>query len=398
MSYDLEIFASAGLDARALRDLVGTVPQLAVGDFDEARGWCAVTRGAKARYCFTVDGPVAVDAEDVPDEVTAVLLDPTVVFNVTVEGSAAVDVPYAVRFARQLAQATEGVVLDKQTDDVWAKGVGRPARKPDRGQRANVIEFNWYALRASVDSEFGASYIARCRRLLPEALPRRFGEYEPLQAKLAETGDAGFSRAWRESTSLLFFAASSPCISGALWAGPNEQRPRLVWHMSLNVHFEPLAADAPWRSALQRFFVAIAQRLGAFFASAEVCRGLIWTGRSMNADAHSEFTIMPARVDGWMGLPPYPTWWAWYGSPYRQAAEEHLAGGQVQEHQTGILHLLAPEPLDRDELTRLVTVRRGLRRVATWAPPQLLAQVRPHDRPVRPTPLDRAAFIPAMLV
>ena len=89
----------------------------------------------------------------------------------------------------------------------------------------NVIKLEWYCRRGSIGSDVGARYLAICRRLLPEALPRRYGEYEPFQEKLEVSGDEAFAQAWRDATSLLFFPASSPCLSGSMWAGPNEQRP-----------------------------------------------------------------------------------------------------------------------------------------------------------------------------
>jgi hypothetical protein len=173
-------------------------------------------RGPARRYCFTVDGPFDVEAEDVPDDVTATVLDVTHVFYVTVEGSAAADIPHAVRFARTLAQALGGVVTDQQSGQIWARGVERALATPERNERVKVINLDWYTRRMFVGADFGAQYAGICRRLLPEALPRRFGEYEPLQGKLAEAGDGGFANAWRDATSILFFAASPPCISGSV--------------------------------------------------------------------------------------------------------------------------------------------------------------------------------------
>jgi Integrase core domain len=112
VSYDLHVYAAAALSAAKLRDLVARIPRLEVADFDAARRWYSVVRGARRRYCFTVDGPFDLEAEDVPEDVTATLLGVTHVFHVTVEGSADADVPYAVRFARTLAQALGGVVVD----------------------------------------------------------------------------------------------------------------------------------------------------------------------------------------------------------------------------------------------------------------------------------------------
>jgi hypothetical protein len=398
VSYDLRVYAPVTLSSSDIRSVVAGGRDLAVGEFDEARGWHSVVRGAKGRYCFTVDGPVQVDPEDVPDEVTAVLLGATHVFFVRVEGSADVDVPHAVRFARRLAESLGGVVVDPQTDQVWSRGVLRTAAKPARDQRVNVITLAWYTRFQSVGSDFGARYLAICRRLLPEALPRRFGETEPLQGKLTDGGDEGFAQAWSGATSLLFFVASPPCIGGSMYAGPGEQHRRPVWRMSLQAHYEPLRGEPLWRDAVRRFFVAVSEDLDAFFASAEVTRGSIWNGRSLWADANTEWTIMPARVNGWMGLPPYPVWWAWYGEPYSSLVQGRLDAGDVTRHPRGLLHQLAAEPLDREHLTRLVTSRRGLRRVAAWVPSELLAKERPADRPVQPIPLALAEHIPSELI
>jgi hypothetical protein len=398
VSYDLHVYAAAVLSTADLRDLVARIPRLEVADFDAARRWYSVERGARRRYCFTVDGPFDVEAEDVPEEVTTTLFGVTHVFYVTVEGSADADVPYAVRFARTLAQALGGVVVDQQSDQIWARGLERTSATSARNERVKVINLAWYTRRMFVGPNVGARYPAICRRLLPEAPPRRFGEYEPFQGKLAEAGDDGFANAWRDATSSLFFTASPPCISGSMSAGPAEQHPCPIWHMSVNLHYQPLAADARWREAVRRFFLAIAEDLHAFFASAEVTRGNIWNGRSIWSDGETEWPIMPARVQGWMGLLPYPLWWAWYGEPYRGLILlGHLSGGEVTETTSGTLHQLAAEPIDRDALTGRTTRRAGLRSVTSWTRSDLLAHVRANDGRVRPTPIDPADCIPADL-
>lgn len=197
VSYDLHVYAPATLGAAVLRDLVAGMPRLEVAEFDAARRWYSVVRGAVRRYCFTVDGPFDVEAEDVPEDVTATVLDVTHVFYVTVEGSAAADIPHAVRFARTLAQALGGVVTDQQSGQIWARGGERAPATPERNERVKVINLDWYTRRMFVGPDCGAQYVGICRRLLPEALPRRFGEYEPLQGKLAGAGDGGFANAWR---------------------------------------------------------------------------------------------------------------------------------------------------------------------------------------------------------
>ncbi|MGQ0629946.1 MAG: hypothetical protein ACT4P1_02820 [Sporichthyaceae bacterium] len=326
-----------------MRALTDGAAHLSVLDCDEAKGWYSVARGAKGHYSFTVDGPVRLEADDVPMEVTAAMLAASQLFHITVEGSSAADVPHAVRFARLLARKLNGAVVDLQTDQLWSKGVSRQLVEPTRNERVNMISFRWYCPFAALPTDWASTYLVLCRRLLPEALPRRFGEYEPFQHRLDEAGDHGFTTAWGQATSSLHFSASGPCLGGALWAGPNEQHPVPMWCQSADFHYGPLADDPRWRDAAQRWFLAIAAELGACYASAEVTRGHLWNGRSMGADGNSEWLISPARVQGWMGLPPYPTWWAWYGELYNPLVLGRLECGEVSERDGGLLAVITPQ-------------------------------------------------------
>lgn len=304
VSYDLVVYAPVALDVSDLRRLVSEVSSLDLGGEDTEKSMVSVLRGAKRSYCFTVDGPWLVEPEDVPPEVTASLLEATKLYNIMVEGSRDADIPYAVRFARRLAERLGGAVLDQQTGLVWSKGASRTVEKPLRDSRVRVVTVDWYSLRSDLDDNVGHEYVIRCHRYLPEALPRRFGEFEPFQHKLGEVGEAGFARAWREAESLLFFSASAPCIAGALWAGPSEKHPRPVWHMSLELHCLPLT-DRRWRDALMRLFISLAEHLKAFYASAQVTRDNIWNGRGLWSDGSTERPIQTADqwVDGFTALP-----------------------------------------------------------------------------------------------
>jgi hypothetical protein len=104
VSYDLQVYSQEALSSDSLRELV-TTAGLGVEDADGDTGALTVVRGAKGRYCFTLGLPVAVELEDVPEEVTAVLLAPAFTYELLVEGSSPTETPHAVRFARRLAQA-----------------------------------------------------------------------------------------------------------------------------------------------------------------------------------------------------------------------------------------------------------------------------------------------------
>jgi hypothetical protein len=384
MSYDLAVFTPSSMSTEQMAALVaegaGLSPEAGTG------GSLTVVRGARRRYSFTVGGPDALEPEDVPIEVTAVLLGARHLWTVMVEGSAASEIPHAVRFARRLAKALNGAVLDPQTDEVWSRSKSRVIQKPAREERISEVRVDWFCLREHVAEDVVSLFLSTVGRYLPEALPRRFGEHEPLQGKYADSGQEGFSEAWQNATSLLYYAGSGPCIGGNLRAGPSERSPDRYWSVSMTFLAEPLH-DQRWRDALREVFVDLADRLPAFYASAEVSRGHIWSGRTSWSDGKTEVTVRPMRYrEGWVGLPPTPIWWTWVGAPYR-AFFDRLPADRTSATAQGVLFENSTEPLARDDLAPL----------SAWLPEALFATLIPDSGNWQPVPVNRAAEIPAEL-
>ena len=389
VSYDLDVYVPRALEPSAVRAMVAGSPTLVPADDGEVGSdSLIVLRGARRRYCFTVDGPDALDAEDVPEAVTSVVLGAKYLYSVVVEGSSATDIPHAVRFARRLAKELEGAALDRQVDEVWSRSHSRSVATPAREERVSVVDVDIYCLRDGLTPEPARLFAETAQRLLPEALPRRFGEYEPLQGKLTDAGIEGFCEAWNAATSLVFLSGSGPCIGGSLHAGPNDRFPSPFWRLSLQFHADPLR-DERWRDATRRLVTTLADRLPAFYASAQLTRDHIWSGRSLWSDARTEWALSPLRArEGWLGLPPMPTWWAWFGPPYRELVHDLLDSSRTTSTGAGLLHEWSDEPVDRTDLAGVA---------AQWLPAVLLASYGPNPEGQLPVPLTRAACIPPQL-
>lgn len=384
MSYDLAVFAPRALSSADLGVLVEASSGLDIGD--AAGKSIEVVRGTRRRYCFTIDGPDEVEAEDVPAEIASVVLGSRCLYSVMVEGSAESEIPHAVRFARRLAQALDGAVIDQQTDEVWSRSRSRVIQKPPRESRVSTVDVDWFCLREDLTHDAPRRFIEAVDRNLPEALPRRFGEYEPLQGKYAEAGPEGFIAAWNDATSLLFFSGAGPCIGGSLGAGPSERFPDRFWSMSLTFLAEPLR-EPGWRDAVRHVFTTLADRLPAFYATAAVTRDHIWSGRSLWSDGETEWAIRPLRYrDGWMGLSPNPTWWTWLGRPYRDLADR-LPRDRATSTDQGVLFESSIEPTAAD----------GLEPLDRWLPSDFFATLGPNPHRQQSVPLVRAQVIPDLL-
>ena len=195
MSYDVQVFGQLAPDAADLQRLL-TEAGLALGRTAEAEVESSLTvvRGRRGSCCFTLGMPVPVDAEDVPAEVAAVLVGAQYRYEVMVEGSSSVETPRAVRFARRLARASAGVVFDQQVGGVWAGGRWRTAPQVPSGT-IDIVTLHWYVQSDGMGPGAARTWLEFARRHLPEALPRRFGPYEPLSMKLEVDGPDAFVRA-----------------------------------------------------------------------------------------------------------------------------------------------------------------------------------------------------------
>jgi hypothetical protein len=304
------------------------------------------------------------------------------------------------------------VVLDQQTGHTWARG---QLRRPPAVQRGliDVVEVNWY-VRGDRDRRNAAhAWLDLTRRYLPEALPRRFGTYEPLPMTFSADEPAAFIDAVGAANGSLFFKASSPCIDGSLAGGT---RPLQVVSHNLSLHRDALR-DPRWRDALRRLFVGFAVETDAFFAVAEVVRGLQWSARSVWFGPEAEKQTYLAPRGAWAGLLPYPPWWAWFGPEYASLVRRHLPQERVRALRAGVFHWRSEEPQDRDELLlalsgsqapqrhprglRRILSRRGSKPVAAagtaWLPPDLLTTVDHSDPHLYVPPLFPAPTRPADL-
>lgn len=339
-----------------------------------------VLRGVKRGYSFTVDGPFSVEAEDVPEEITALLPDAATMFQVLV-GSEETEIPHGIRFARKLAKACHGLVMDEQTSEVWPTRAAEAQPKPREPRPVDNVWLHWLLHEDDLPTDFLERYLQIAQELLPESVPVRFGKYEPLYMSIESDGVQGFIREYYRNDANawdIYYKNPSPVRYGSI-SGPELARGRPFTRITMTLD-RPALEDTALRAALRLFFVTVASELGAVYASAEVIKG--------NDIVRSPYLYMPPWQ--WVGFPPYPLWWVWAG-PRLKPEIGRFFGSKATECSGGLFRAFSDEPLDR----RLLTDVLG-RENLPWIPAEYSGTYS-DDQDMQVDPLTTATVIPAVL-
>jgi hypothetical protein len=222
--------------------------------------------------------------------------------------------------------------------------------------RVDVLALRWYVDRRREPADLAQRWLDTARAHLPPALPRRFGDSEPLRGRLDRDGDDAFLAAYATADVLLAHSGSEPTLGGTLGTPNLRHRLGPMTSHSLDVRLD--AADEP---GVRAFFAAFAGATATVYASASIRRGLIWTGRTLYSDGPDGSEPYLAPLGQWLGLPPRAPVWAWFGADYRRLVPMPTAVAHI--HPATWIDPRLVARLDEIEPSRRVAARvpRGLR-------------------------------------
>lgn len=228
------------------------------------------------------------------------------------------------RAARAIASAGHGVIHDPQQDRATLPNGVKRWLPPPRDEQVPQLELSWWTEHALLDRAALDRLFAVLETHLPEAMPRRYGEYEPPVHVLAKTGRAHLLDFLVEHDSQIVMYPHAP-IAGvylhtdrqAGWLVHAGQRRFRCHRFTLKV--DRRALDQPgWATALTRAWRAISAELRPFYGDVRTTRGHIlsqngrwWSNAS--TEAH------PIRAWWFAGLPPRLGHAAVFGSAYARA-------------------------------------------------------------------------------
>ncbi|MEA2536864.1 MAG: hypothetical protein QOF11_1098 [Chloroflexota bacterium] len=316
----------------------------------------AESRGLlRRKHVFVLSGPFPAEQEDLPDPVQQVIRGRAFLSEMNLRwGLGDKDMSRAFALCEHLALTCDGAVFNPQDDALVFPDVSaKPRRREPVMTPVRQLTLEWYLPTSSAGN--GARFLEIVRRVMPEALPSRFGLHEPLRFKLADpTGEAEFLALWQPTTWLFFWKSKKPVFGGSVgWSpdrpAPPGKRPKVEIHIDINataIENDPATCDR-----VVEMFVTVAEELGAFYAAGYVTRGVLTgtRGAQWYGQGTENFAFDWINGPWWIGLPPKATWLTWFGPPYQDLVAPTLDGHAVQrEH--GLLVRLGSKPMDSDEI------------------------------------------------
>jgi hypothetical protein len=275
-------------------------------------------------------GPSAkVLPEDIPEGVLVALPGIAYLTEISLEPIGAPKTGFAMlrRLSSTVAKHAYGVIHDPQEDSVELPGgVKRfvPA-KHEKEQRFALIKMSWWWSHShSQPKEWVDEVLDALETYLPEAMPKRYGLWEPPQHIYAETGRAHLSQFLGEHLSdFLGFVwyANRPVVSLTLselpeceWLKRGHDTFWVCHHASVSIEAAALAQPG-WPAALRRFWERMSLLLQPFYGEVRTLHG--YTGRPPRIWCDKDTETGPTMSSRWMGIPTTLGHSVVLGEPYR---------------------------------------------------------------------------------
>jgi hypothetical protein len=293
MSYDLRIFTSV---KQNYEELITKLNAQKIPD-----GFILPLKNSQ----ITVFSEIVVDDEDIPTSISCQLPGIQYLIECSLE-------PYTtdkkqitelIKLAKQIAQNGHGVIEDPQTDEtILPSGIKRVTAIEKTERFSAVILSWWFNHGALREEENLIKLLNEMERTVPEALPRRYGLYEPPQDKFSSK-DEFVSFLKKNIDDTVVWYPSKPVIDVNLVVpkeiGPEKWGYRFS-HLSIEIDSAVLTMPG-WRVSINRFFKNISQLFDPFYGDMRIIHQLIRWGNNYGVDGETE--DHPIVGGAWNGMP-----------------------------------------------------------------------------------------------
>lgn len=293
MSYDLKIYT---VKKQNYKDLIGKFDIIV-----DNEGFILSLKKSQ----IVVSNEFQIEDEDIPTQISREL--PGIQYLIECNLEPFTDnkksISELLKLAKQIAQNGYGVIENPQTDEIILPSGIKRIQEIEKTERFSVVELSWWFNNNTlIDQENINLLLREIERTIPEALPRRYGVYEPPKEKFSSIDDlAAFlkdnireSVVWYPTKPVINVSLSVPPMIGPMKMGYR------FGHFSIEIDSAVLSMPG-WSLSINRLLKNISQILNPFYGDIHIVNGLI---RSRNG----------FWIDGQTEHHPIVGWW-WNGIP-----------------------------------------------------------------------------------
>jgi len=315
MSYDINIWSINSVDDLKQSILEEGFKELADNSYSlESKNWQITLHQSTA------------EDEDVPDEALSLLPGIKYMLELHLEPISAPKTAYTQlnKLAKILARQTTGVIEDKQ-EDTYSLPSGIKKYNPpkrEKEERFSILEMSWWFEHKNFSNrQHIVSFLKLLEKYLPEALPRRYGLYEPPQFKYEETGFEHFVDFLSKEESIVCYT-TKPVLGISL--GFNDA-PGFVNHggkRKYKCSYITISLDAAvlgqshWQEHLPKMWKTLSSEIQPFYGDVRILKNYISGKATYWGDATSE--RHPVKGWWWRGIPKHSALAMVIGKPYTQ--------------------------------------------------------------------------------
>jgi hypothetical protein len=325
---------------------------------------------------------VPVESEDIPDAAMAALAGICMCVQLNLEPGSAPSVAYGKlrKVAKLLSQQTTGVIEDAQEGSYQlATGVARyvkPEREKD--QRFSILKMSWWFERDLAGTrERLDEFIGLLGRSLPEALPRRYGLFEPPQFTFSETGKIHFVDLLAAHRSGVICYPTRPVWGIHFGLNPKSGFVNIGGKRQYKSSYFQIAVDSAvldqenWRRQLYGTWKDLSRALQPFYGDVRVLDNFI----ARKTTYFSDVTTQSHPVKGWWwrGVPSNPAKALVIGDPYVDLWPEVRAVGARAD---GLYFISTRDWMGRETIESILKVPGA---IAQWVDPEARRPTRVED-------------------
>ena len=219
-------------------------------------------------YTLTIENSVTVENEDIPIDVMLSLAEIKYLTKIYLQ-------PYttdkiitdkAIKYAKKLAKEFDGVVENPQLDNEVFLARKRFTRAT---KDADYVSISWYIDCNKSLNVYLADFINLLEKYLPQALPRRYGGYEPPEFKYSEMGKEHLINFLNEEHNPVIYCMKPITYIYISDAYIDNQKFEIKDYRCNKIEIEMLKEvylESNWQFAVKRLFRESAKLLKPFYA------------------------------------------------------------------------------------------------------------------------------------